>query len=89
MKTTNIFLTSALIWISVTIIPYIIAGEFWSMVWYPLNYPVSEISKAYLLHFGLPAYVFATTVINSVIFSCLVILIIISVRYFRNSRTNN
>jgi hypothetical protein len=55
----------ATLWLLISLIPFLIAGEWWGTVWFTFNRPLSDILKQPLWQYGRAAYVFAVTILNA------------------------
>ena len=58
-----------LVWMSVNLLPFLLVGETWAMLWMPLNWPLSAWVEAWL-GIGSNSYVLilAVTALNGVVY---------------------
>ncbi len=54
----------AFVWIVATLVPYLIIGETWGMVWFYLAWPASDWLKDLWEYLGSPAYVLIVSFVN-------------------------
>ena len=57
----------AILYLAVSLLPYVFVGEYWGIRWYPLNLPLSWMLKGPLWAFGREFYVVSVSVINSLL----------------------
>jgi hypothetical protein len=82
MKTALIF---AAVWLVLIAAPYLFIGEYYGMVWYLINLPLSEFLKGLFWPISVPLYVIVVTLGNGLVLGTFLNLIISA---FRSRRKN-
>ncbi|RYD23102.1 MAG: hypothetical protein EOP88_05555 [Verrucomicrobiaceae bacterium] len=68
----KVFIVTSAVWALVSLVPYVVIGEYWGMVWYLFNLPLAELLKGSLWGHSPIAYVVLVTIINAIIVSSVI-----------------